>query len=145
MNLQIPPSAPFLRFLQQHKTNKSTPAMLTFSGIKIESERHFKPLRLRFLCNFPWFSVILPQKRPKRRKKRTFAGRQKFVLFWLRKWNLNLMTYRTGRIVVAHRFRKTAALPTLCFVVSHGVKTIINRFYLFADYSPSGRKATTDS
>ena len=30
-------------------------------------------------------------------------------------------------------------------MVSHGVKTIINRFYLFADYSPSGRKATSDS
>jgi hypothetical protein len=34
-------SAPFLRFLQQQRTNKSTPAILAFSGIKIEPEQHF--------------------------------------------------------------------------------------------------------
>ena len=51
-----------------------------------------------------------------------------------------LMTYRTGCIVVAYRLRKSAALPTPCFAVPRGAKTILNRFYLLADYSPSGRK-----
>jgi hypothetical protein len=51
--VQISLSAPFVRFLQQHKTNKSTPAILAFSGIKIEPEQHFQLFRLRFLCDFP--------------------------------------------------------------------------------------------
>ena len=51
-----------------------------------------------------------------------------------------LMTYRTGRIVLAYRLLKSAALPAPCFAASRGAKTILNRFYLLADYSPSGRK-----
>ena len=87
--VQISLSPPFVRFLQQHKTNKSTPTFLAFSSIKIESEQHFQPLRLRFLCKFPWFSVILPQKRPKRQKNELSSGRQKFVFIWRRERDSN--------------------------------------------------------
>ena len=81
-NVQIPLSAPFVRYLQKYKTNKSTPAIFAFWGIKIESERLFKPLRFLILCHFPRFSVILPQKRPKRRKNELSSSGQKFVFNW---------------------------------------------------------------
>ena len=55
------------------------------------------------------------------------------------------MTYRTVRIGVAYRLRKSAALPSPCFMVSHVVKTTHGCFYLLADYSPFGRSATSDS
>ena len=52
--------------------------------------------------------------------------------------------YRTVRIAAELRLRKSAARSTPCSAVSHGAKTILNRFCLLAGYSPSGRFATSD-
>lgn len=40
-NVQTPLSAPFVRYLQKYKTNKSTPVFLWFSSITMELEQHF--------------------------------------------------------------------------------------------------------
>ena len=53
------------------------------------------------------------------------------------------MTYRTVRIVAELRLRKSTARFARCSAVSHGTKTIRNRFCLFAGYSPLALCART--
>ena len=73
--------------------------------------------------------------RSQRNKKTTELFGLGCPFIWLRRWDLNLMTHRTSRIVVDCRsapLRGSYALasPTPCFVVSTVVKTLINRFHL---------------
>ena len=101
---------------------------------------------LELLCESEGKCSSTPQTRFKGPKVVRFKvpSKQPFCL-WQKKKAHCFMTYRTVRIVAELRLRKSTARFARCSAVSHGTKTIRNRFCLFAGYSPLGRSATSSS